>query len=46
VDQVLGGSRRRPYYRSSRADNITAGEGRAAASFARSVWEEGPGECR
>jgi hypothetical protein len=42
VDRVLGGSRRRLYYRSSRADNRTAGEGRAAASFVRSVWGRGP----
>ena len=35
VGVVPGGRRRRPYYRSSRADNRTAGEGRAAASFMR-----------
>jgi hypothetical protein len=27
-------------------DNTTCGEGRAAASFARGVVKEGPGECR
>ena len=35
VGVVPGGRRRRPYYRLSRADNRTAGEGRAAASFMR-----------
>jgi hypothetical protein len=35
VGRVPGGRRRRPYYRLSRADNRTAGEGRAAASFMR-----------
>jgi hypothetical protein len=35
VDWVPGGRRRRSYYRLSRADNRTVGEGRAAASFMR-----------
>ena len=39
-----GGRRRRPYYRSIRADNRTAGEGRAAASFMRHVQRRA-GEC-
>jgi hypothetical protein len=30
----------------SRADNTTAGEGRAAASSMRLLVLEGPGECR
>src|SRR5436190_3297213 len=39
-----GGSRRRPYYRLSRRDNRTRGEGRAAASFTR--YAQGrAGEC-
>lgn len=33
VGGVPGGRRRRPWYWLSRADNITAGEGRAATSF-------------
>src|SRR5664279_6598174 len=35
MDVVPGGRRRRPSYCWSRADNITAGEGRAAASSMR-----------
>src|SRR5436309_7694247 len=39
-----GGSRRRPYYRLSRRDNRTRGEGRAAASFMRHAQGRA-GEC-
>src|SRR5450631_2698138 len=39
-----GGSRRRPYYCLSRSDNITVGEGRAAASFTRHAQGRA-GEC-
>src|SRR5438067_10246267 len=39
-----GGSRRRPYYRLSRRDNRTAGEGRAAAPFTRHAQGRA-GEC-
>ena len=39
-----GGSRRRPWYRLSRRDNRTRGEGRAAASFMRHVQGRA-GEC-
>ncbi len=35
VGVVLGGRRRRPYYRLSARDNRTRREGRAAASFMR-----------
>ena len=40
-----GGSRRRPYYRLSRRDNTTRGEGRAAASFMRHAQGRA-GECQ
>ena len=39
-----GGRRRRPYYRLSRRDNRTRGEGRAAASFMRHAQRRA-GEC-
>src|ERR1700733_12764025 len=44
VGVVSGGSRRRPYYRLSRRDNRTRGEGRAAASFTRHAQGRA-GEC-
>ena len=44
VGVVPGGSRRRPYYRLSRRDNRTRGEGRAAASFTRHAQGRA-GEC-
>src|ERR1700749_1543002 len=44
MDREPGGRRRRPYYRSTRADNKTGGEGRAAASFTRYVQGRA-GEC-
>src|SRR6201986_4627450 len=44
MDREPGGRRRRPYYRSTRADNRTGGEGRAAASFTRHVQGRA-GEC-
>src|SRR5437764_242618 len=44
VGVLPGGRRRRPYYRLSRRDNRTRGEGRAAASFMRHVQRRA-GEC-
>src|SRR5437764_1851980 len=44
VGVLPGGRRRRPYYRLSRRDNRTRGEGRAAASFMRHAQRRA-GEC-
>src|SRR5436309_12369260 len=44
VGVLPGGRRRRPYYRLSRRDNRTRGEGRAAASFTRHAQGRA-GEC-